>query len=103
MSLTDPTPRYCDYCGSKFSERYPGQRFCRPWCRNEGGRGTLSASVLVGAGQANDQRGSAGRTQALSVEEMMTREECINEILAQGVVRMKLLRRRTNVRRGGPR
>jgi len=36
MSLTDPTPKYCDYCGSKFRERYPGQRYCRPHCRNAG-------------------------------------------------------------------
>ena len=36
MALTNPLPRYCDYCGSKFRQRYPTQRFCRPWCRNEG-------------------------------------------------------------------
>ena len=53
MGLTDPRPKHCDYCGARFRERVPGQRFCRRWCRLQwrAAEGRSQRRVWIGAGR----------------------------------------------------
>ena len=51
--LTDPTPRLCQYCGSRYRPRYPTQRWCRRWCRlkAQAAQGRAARRVWIEAGR----------------------------------------------------